>query len=770
MKHKKILLFLTILFLSISVFTPIPQVQATWYNSSWLYRKSHVVNSASFASTNYQVKIVVVNGSSSDSGNTVYIDNKTESDFGDIRFTDNDETTLLDYWIEETNSGDNATFWVEVADNLNSTSATIYVYYGASGQSTTSNGTNTFLYFEDFGGASLDSDWVVGGGTVPVGSGVATLDNDDWIYTNTTNFAWGYNHSVIAYSNATEEDTFFVEFTDGSSQTVPNEALQLYDSDWERPHIWDEFSVRSLTGGANTSDCTYATGTGDFRNTFFNYEIQYFNGSADFYHDNTFLANRTTYMPSTSLGIGFAVWDSSAESTLEVDWVLIRKCLDPEPTHGAWGSEETENTAPTNDACDSTTTFRLNTYAWVNVTVTDTDLVADLKEVEIQVNTTGDAETFSLNWTQSTGNFAEVSDSSSICTLHASSTRVNVDTDTDKITFYFKFIGSPTAGSCDVKATTTDDSDATDTDTYSSEFTLEVAGEYYWVIKKKIGSGSSDWETFSERTVSVQGTMANSTAYDFGSATGNCSGTLYYGTTTYSGYWGTLEFSIGGASSFSHTTPTGTTYWTTLSKFTSGSYYILSCKQSGNIIIEKDGSTGWKANSVEFLSTTGTLKMDFANWIVTGEPYSFTFDGVTYDRGSRPWTWDYTNSIFEWTFSLDHAANYDMSMSWEEPQTGDIGNVYIPPLEPIIPEIPEAIEEIMLEPEGNILTQSPYPGIAFLILAVSGAVVYDQLLKKRRGWGRKKPKKLEGKRSKPKKPPTKRKKARSPVWRKRKTF
>jgi len=68
--------------------------------TGWSYRKSHVINNATGAGTNYQMSITVINGTGADSASIVYIDGtvsgKLRSDFGDIRFTDNDEVTLLD--------------------------------------------------------------------------------------------------------------------------------------------------------------------------------------------------------------------------------------------------------------------------------------------------------------------------------------------------------------------------------------------------------------------------------------------------------------------------------------------------------------------------------------------------------------------------------------------------------------------------------------------------------------------------------------------------
>jgi neutral trehalase len=58
----------------------------------------------------------------------LYINNKTQSDFSDIRFFISE--TPLYYWAKNVNAGVNATFWFKVPDNL--AGKPIYVYYGNS--------------------------------------------------------------------------------------------------------------------------------------------------------------------------------------------------------------------------------------------------------------------------------------------------------------------------------------------------------------------------------------------------------------------------------------------------------------------------------------------------------------------------------------------------------------------------------------------------------------------------------------------------------------
>ena len=78
--------------------------------AGWKYRKSHVIEPASGAGTDYQIRIIVHYGSGTDSGEHVYLNGKCRSDFGDVRFTSDDGVTLLDYWIEELEDGVNKWF------------------------------------------------------------------------------------------------------------------------------------------------------------------------------------------------------------------------------------------------------------------------------------------------------------------------------------------------------------------------------------------------------------------------------------------------------------------------------------------------------------------------------------------------------------------------------------------------------------------------------------------------------------------------------------
>jgi predicted GH43/DUF377 family glycosyl hydrolase len=82
---------------------------------------------------NYQKKLLV--GESSNSGtNDVHCEGHVLPTFNDLRFTNSDGSTLLDYWIESvsgTTPNQVATVWIEF-DFLGTVATTFYMYYGGS--------------------------------------------------------------------------------------------------------------------------------------------------------------------------------------------------------------------------------------------------------------------------------------------------------------------------------------------------------------------------------------------------------------------------------------------------------------------------------------------------------------------------------------------------------------------------------------------------------------------------------------------------------------
>jgi hypothetical protein len=136
-----------------------------WWSSSWNY---HKVLKISNANNDYQMKINVTMSS----GGNVSCDGHCKNDFSDIRFVDSDNTTELSYWMERYVSGSYANFYVKTSADVQS-DAKIIMYYGNSAATSSSSGTNTFLFFDDFndGDYTNSPTWTVGTGTWTVNAG-----------------------------------------------------------------------------------------------------------------------------------------------------------------------------------------------------------------------------------------------------------------------------------------------------------------------------------------------------------------------------------------------------------------------------------------------------------------------------------------------------------------------------------------------------------------------------------------------------------------------
>jgi len=133
----------------------LPTTDNTWWNDDWLYRKELGIADAS---ADYQMMLEVWKEDGHDDVMNGMIDceDHCNDNFSDIRFVDIDHITLLPYWIEVTDTNGNdhyAYIWVNTSGN-----DIIYMYYGDSEASTTSNGNDTFIFFDDFEKYNVDDD------------------------------------------------------------------------------------------------------------------------------------------------------------------------------------------------------------------------------------------------------------------------------------------------------------------------------------------------------------------------------------------------------------------------------------------------------------------------------------------------------------------------------------------------------------------------------------------------------------------------------------
>jgi len=265
-----------------------------------------------------------------DSGEDVYLNGKCRTDFGDIRFTKSDGTTLIDYWIEKKVDGDYAIFWVEVPDDLSSSNVTIYIYYGNSDATTISNGDSTFLFFDDFDGSTLDSDkWAENVGDVTL--------SDSWVYLrdlDTGTLAKIRSVNNWLYNVAWKAKAQFL-YTDHSVSIGLRTPTSPYDG---VIYQLGENYLSAATQNEGTTTYTETSKDTDLHK----FEAAWISGKTKYWIDEVEFATHTTNVPDENLYIRIAVKRavSGTNAGIKVDWVFVRKYVDPQPSILAWGKEE----------------------------------------------------------------------------------------------------------------------------------------------------------------------------------------------------------------------------------------------------------------------------------------------------------------------------------------------------------------------------------------------------------------------------------------------
>jgi len=352
----------------------------TFNGSNWEYRKSHTILNATGADINYTVRIIVVNGTGTDSGNIVYINatgnNKTRNDFGDIRFT-NASTDLLNYWIESVNTGKNATFWVKIDGNLSASNQEIYIYYSSPNATNISNGTKTFEFFDDFDDGSIDTNkWnASSGSTVSMtesgGSGKLTgSSSGSWnvgYFKTLTTFPVGYAvRTMQYYSQASSNIDSYSGFLDPSVVLYITYAptdrvdLQLYRYSWVGGGAAYDYFASTKNSTSSTLDVSNP------RDSWKIFETRRDSSISQILYDdvNQSSITNTTFIPTVSLPAGFLIQvGAGASGYTYTDWFAVRKYVIVEPAHSTWGAEETSQS----NSSWSNVTKVLNSTAGVNI-------------------------------------------------------------------------------------------------------------------------------------------------------------------------------------------------------------------------------------------------------------------------------------------------------------------------------------------------------------------------------------------------------------------
>jgi hypothetical protein len=292
---------------------------------SWSYQKAITIdNTSGGALSNYPVEVTLT---TSTPGYT-----NMNSDGSDVRFTKSDTTTEIPYWIETWNNSGNSTIWVNVTgtNSIPTGESTIYIHYGNSSATSSSNGYNTFPYH--FASFETGSDGWYGG------------------VTRTTDYATDGSYSIKlktsqydALWNTTFPPTPYVLEMDvrlpGGSGNQANIQMQ-YGT--RRAAVWAGNPTSGNWGrfcNASWADSGISVTSGSFVKVKFQVNT---NNSYTAWENSTQLASCTSTYGSTNELFLFGYTGKD----VYVDAIRLRKSASPEPT-------ATISTGATYDGSDS---------------------------------------------------------------------------------------------------------------------------------------------------------------------------------------------------------------------------------------------------------------------------------------------------------------------------------------------------------------------------------------------------------------------------------
>lgn len=322
--------------------------------------------------TNYAVHLKI--GSSS--GGDFHLEGHCQNFPHDIRFTRSDGETELKYWIEDLGA-DPIDVWVKIPDSLDS-NVDIYVYYGRSGVQTTRNGDDTFDFFDDFEGDSVDTNkWIDSAFDGEVADSKLRIKP----YT-------GYNSNVLSLTCFQKpKQLVFKGFLRAESNRWDhagfNRMIKDCDNSEANVACYNYIDAYGRCASiANTEDgtryCNYVHPAWDSA-VWRRYHIKWKDGDVGFWlTPSSQWYHFTEHTPAGCMRVrlGSRRESGAPDTYTEIDWVFVAPYHDPEPTFSSASSEEhCAELAGTSDASSSLlgTAKRIRNYSGISsalVTIT----------------------------------------------------------------------------------------------------------------------------------------------------------------------------------------------------------------------------------------------------------------------------------------------------------------------------------------------------------------------------------------------------------------
>ncbi len=287
-----------------------------------------------------------------DSGEDVYCGGRCRTDFGDIRFRQGE--TELEHWLEEKVDGDYALFWVKVPNiPADPETATIHVYYGKDDATSASTESRedftTFTEVEEIDDIQKTEHHV---------DFIDRRNRTTYLYKDYTldhfnNFAEHLN--VKRVTHADSASICFINMAQVvkgyRAMIVDDEECLIVSAGGTNPRIalaeYDTNGVYNLSDPQYTPNLTLGTmyylslrkyGTALTLDTYTTARKRLAGGAGDFERQTVTLTVDYSFQYKY---VGNSYDDNTAPvGSADMENLLFRKYVEPEPANGAWGVEE----------------------------------------------------------------------------------------------------------------------------------------------------------------------------------------------------------------------------------------------------------------------------------------------------------------------------------------------------------------------------------------------------------------------------------------------
>jgi len=331
------------------------QVGGGWLNG-WTYRKEINITGVSGAGQNYPVHVTLMYGDGVSNSTHIFLHNHAQMDFDDVRFTDDDRTSLIPYFIIEKTDGESASVWFAPQDSLDS-DLTVYLYYGNPEAASISDWENVFELYDKF-----DS-----------------FDTSLWTYSETRA---GFNHDQYG-STYYSPDYCHRLYLPSSTSTFAGDFCRIYYT--------HTFEAGQYLLSLYVSD-SYGGGTSSYHQ-----KRVYFGGTL-IYSDDVAGAEgwvnvegTKTFSSQGTQTVELRLHENKGVTNFPVnvywDDVLVRKYVgEPEPSISSISGEEVGTMAPQLGEWEAPSQVFADQYFFLNVTVKDVEGRGDIDYVSIHMD------------------------------------------------------------------------------------------------------------------------------------------------------------------------------------------------------------------------------------------------------------------------------------------------------------------------------------------------------------------------------------------------